>query len=119
MAELTLRDLDQVVAKSQDELGRQMAKELPGRIIALLKSADMTLADITGVIFFSGPGSFTGLRIGAATVNALSYGLTVPIVTENGDDWQQLGAERLLRGDNDKVALPFYGADAHITKPRK
>jgi len=39
-----------------------------------LRNAGLTLADIDYLAFTKGPGSFTGLRIGAATVKGLSLG---------------------------------------------
>jgi len=67
----------------------------------------------------TGPGSFTGLRIGMSVANALAYSNTIPIVASSGDNWLASGIDGLLAGKNDKIALPEYGADVHITKPRK
>ena len=68
---------------------------------------------------FQGPGSFTGLRIGLTVGNALAYGYTVPIVATQEPHWLETGIERLLNGENDTRAMPFYGADAHITVQKK
>jgi len=45
----------------------------------LLGSAGMKPADLTHIACASGPGSFTGLRIGAGTAKALAYALDIPI----------------------------------------
>jgi len=43
------------------------------------KKQKITIADITSVEVVTGPGSFTGLRVGVSIVNALSYALKVPV----------------------------------------
>lgn len=84
-----------------------------------LHARQVDFAAIHGVIVFCGPGSFTGLRIGVAVANALAYGLGVPVVGTNGEQWQSKGLRRLAKGDNDRIVLPEYGAEAHITVQRK
>ena len=46
----------------------------------LLDRADMPVSDLTHIACVSGPGSFTGLRIGAATAKALAYALDIPVI---------------------------------------
>lgn len=65
--------------------------------------ADWT--DIAEITFFSGPGSFTGLRIGAALVNALADQLRVPLFDHHGQKHQ--------------IIIPEYGREANISAPRK
>jgi len=46
----------------------------------LLKILDMTLADVDSIACASGPGSFTGLRIGAGTAKGLAHGAGKKII---------------------------------------
>jgi tRNA threonylcarbamoyladenosine biosynthesis protein TsaB len=103
------------------EAGRTLAKNLLGEIEQLLAGSDPAKEwkDLTGIIVFRGPGSFTGLRIGITTANALAYAQNTPIVGVAGDNWLTDGLKKLAAGQNDKIVLPEYGAPPHITKPRK
>lgn len=46
----------------------------------LLKDYDIKIGDIDGFVISQGPGSFTGLRIGMATIKGLSFGTNKPSV---------------------------------------
>ena len=61
--------------------------------------------DISEITFMSGPGSFTGLRIGASIVNTLAHELNIPLYDHHGHKHQ--------------IIIPEYGRDANISKPQK
>lgn len=98
---------------------RQLAETIHLKIEELLKSQGKSLQDVEGIGVYKGPGSFTGLRIGLSVANALSSGLNQPIVSETGEDWISRAAERLKSGEDEKIALPEYGAPPHITVQKK
>ena len=95
---------------------RELARDLPGEIDALLGGK---YEELKGIIVFKGPGSFTGLRIGAAVANAIAYAQQINIVGTTGDEWRNSGVRRLQAGDDDKIVLPTYGARPHITSVKK
>jgi tRNA threonylcarbamoyladenosine biosynthesis protein TsaB len=97
----------------------QLAETIHLRIEELLKKNKLEYKDLEALAIFKGPGSFTGLRIGFSVANAFSYGLHIPVVTEPGDNWIEDSIKRLLNNQNDYVAMPEYGAEPHITKPKK
>ena len=88
-------------------------------LLAFIQEKVGDVKNISGIGIMRGPGSFTGLRIGMAVANTLADGLGVPIVGETGDSWRESALGRLSSGEDDQVILPFYGGDAHITKPKK
>ena len=55
-------------------------EELLPRLRALLARAGRTLDDVVAIVVGTGPGAFTGLRVGLATAKALAVGLDRPIV---------------------------------------
>ena len=64
-----------------------------------------TFHDISEITFMSGPGSFTGLRIGATIVNTLALELDIPLYDHHHRRQQ--------------IITPEYGRPANISKPRK
>ncbi len=85
--------------------GRELAEKLLQFIHDKLKENNKDWHDISEITFMSGPGSFTGLRIGAAVVNALASELNVPLYNH--------------RQERVKIILPDYGRGANISRPRK
>jgi tRNA threonylcarbamoyladenosine biosynthesis protein TsaB len=61
--------------------GGTFSAQLVPQIAALLKKHGFSQTDIGGFIVVSGPGSFTGLRVGLAAVKALAEILQKPIVS--------------------------------------
>lgn len=118
-AEAGLYDGDQQLVYYKWPAHRKLAETIHASINKLLSAQERGLHDIEGIIAFKGPGSFTGLRIGLSVANTLAYTCDIPIVSAGSDDWIKLGLARLQDGDNDRVALPEYGAPPHITLPRK
>jgi len=101
------------------ESGRTLAKGLLGYLQDILTKNDKVWTDVSGIVGFKGPGSFTGLRIGLTVLNTFADSESIPIVGATGEDWQTVGLQRLSSGENDKLVMPEYGAEAHITTPRK
>ena len=60
--------------------GFRHGEELLARIEALLRSAGHRPADLGGLVVGTGPGGFTGLRVGLATAKGLAVALRVPLV---------------------------------------
>jgi tRNA threonylcarbamoyladenosine biosynthesis protein TsaB len=51
-----------------------------------LEGAEIELKDIDAVCLGKGPGSYTGLRIGAASAKGFCFGLNIPLVAINSLD---------------------------------
>jgi tRNA threonylcarbamoyladenosine biosynthesis protein TsaB len=105
------------IASQKWESGRGLSDELLGRITELVRANNAVLTDLTGIIIFSGPGSFTSLRIGHTIANALGDGLGIPVVGAMEENWIEEGIIELKTSSVKEPALPFYGAEPNITKP--
>ena len=117
-AELGLYDGDHQLAYETWTAHRQLAETLHGKITSLLKDQNRDLHDLDALACYAGPGSFTGLRIGLSVANALAHSLGIPIVATTGGEWLKTAVVALADGRDDKVALPEYGADVHITRQK-
>ena len=49
-------------------------------ILDVLSEANIELSQVVAVSISSGPGSYTGLRIGASTAKGLCFGLSIPLI---------------------------------------
>ena len=84
---------------------RDLAEKLLSFIAEKLAENHQTWQNLTEITFMSGPGSFTGLRIGAAVVNTLAHELNIPLYDH--------------RGQRQTIILPDYGRPVNITQPKK
>lgn len=98
---------------------RELSNTIYAKLDELLGAQKLSLDEIDGIVCFKGPGSFTGLRIGLSAANALAYAKNAAVVSVEGDQWINKGLKMLLNGQNHKLALPHYGAEAHITIQKK
>jgi tRNA threonylcarbamoyladenosine biosynthesis protein TsaB len=56
------------------------AKTLTPAIDRLFRKANAVPKDLVALFLITGPGSFTGLRVGVATAKAMAYALNIPVV---------------------------------------
>ncbi len=99
---------------------RELSKTLHSVIRDELHRNNASLNDLSGVVVYQGPGSFTGLRIGIAVANALAHELKIPIVgAAQEDKWLERGLGRLKNGESDQLVMPEYGGEANITVQKK
>ena len=65
---------------SRELAGKSYSEQLITAIDEMLREADATLDDLSGVAVVYGPGSFTGIRVGVSAAKGLAEGLGIPMI---------------------------------------
>ena len=90
--------------------GSNHARLLPRYIEELLSFAREQGLSIEAVALSEGPGSYTGLRIGASTAKGLCYGLNIPLIPVTTLDVLCEAARKSLCSVNEAVLIPMIDA---------
>ena len=93
--------------------GYRHGEELLTRIDEILVTTGVALTDLSGIVVGTGPGAFTGLRVGLATAKGLSHGLATPIAGVATSEALLLAASRAgeQRGTQAALLLPAGPSD--------
>lgn len=87
VASVALVDENKTIAEFTTNYKKTHSQTIMPMIEELAKMVDLDLNDLDYIACSSGPGSFTGLRIGAATAKGLAHGLDkkiIPVPTLDG-----------------------------------
>lgn len=79
---IALKDGSKTVVQKKIKAPRRQAEKLVPAIDALLKARKIKLSALKKVVVASRGGSFTSLRIGVITANALAFALKIPVEAE-------------------------------------
>ncbi len=108
---VAITDDDQVLAVHAGDPTRTHGERLPGEIDAVLITAGIERSAIDLLVVASGPGAFTGLRIGLAAMQGLAMTLAKPIVGVSALDalaWTVLGSA--TADPNDRLVATWMDA---------
>jgi tRNA threonylcarbamoyl adenosine modification protein YeaZ len=61
---------------AENDFGSQVLLNL---ITEILKESNLEFSDLTEIEVEKGPGSYTGLKVGASVANALGFSLNIPV----------------------------------------
>jgi len=101
-----------VIDEQPGDATRTHGERLPGELLAILERHQWRLGDVDLFAVACGPGAFTGLRIGIATIQGLALALqrkVVPISALDALAWTVIAADAAGANGQPLVA----GIDAH------
>lgn len=96
---------EQIIGEKFLNISNQHSVNLLPALDSLFKEVDLGYDQLFAIAVTVGPGSFTGIRIGIATANAMAYGLDIPVL---GVSSLKVLAEPFK--DQSGVVLPAFDA---------
>ena len=96
-----------LIASKETAEGYSHSENLHPFIKEVLHVADKKLKDLNAVLIGSGPGSFTGLRIGAAAAKGLCFSLDIPLMSYSSLDNLALQVAEMQMKDDIHEHLQF------------
>jgi tRNA threonylcarbamoyladenosine biosynthesis protein TsaB len=98
----------ELVALKELNNGYTHAENLHVFIEQVLKESKLTPKDLNAVSVSSGPGSYTGLRIGFSTAKGLAFALSIPLITV--DTLKALCVKAIQNVQTEAVFVPLMDA---------
>lgn len=99
VASVALVTEDQVIGEYTINYKKTHSQTLLPMLDVMFRQLDMEIDEIDAIAVSGGPGSFTGLRIGAATAKGLGLALNKPLIhipTAEGMAYQMYGVEGVV-----------------------
>ncbi len=119
VATVALMEEDNLIAEYTIHHKKTHSQTLMPMLDEIRRMTELELASVDAIAVASGPGSFTGLRIGAATAKGLAQGLNKPIIevpTLEGLAYQMYGSAALvcpiMDARRNQVYTGLYGFEA-------
>ncbi len=99
--------------------GYRHGEELLAQVEGLLAEGGVAREALGGLVVGTGPGAFTGLRVGLATVKGLAYALELPVAgVPTGEALLAAASASIGEGSADLVLVqPAGSADRVLTRP--
>lgn len=103
---VAIKQADKLIVERFWPGDRQQAEQLLPGILELLAEQKLTWSDLKGIQVANQGGSFTSLRIGVVTANALAYALGLAVTGTDGQP---------LQSDGYQIVEPEYSGQPNIT----
>jgi tRNA threonylcarbamoyladenosine biosynthesis protein TsaB len=96
-----------ILQEAENNNQKDHASFLQPAIQQILKNAGISLTELDAIAVVSGPGSYTGLRVGMATAKGLCYALGKPLITIGTLNLMAFEAIRQFDGNQDDIPVLF------------
>ena len=115
-----------IALKENEEDGYSHGENLTLFIQDVLKQASISVQELNAVSVASGPGSYTGLRIGVSTAKGLCYPLNIPLIAiDSLTSLKEIAKEKypnynlcsLIDARRMEVYNLFYSSNNELLKP--
>ena len=114
---LALKSGGKFLAKKKFLAPKKQAEKLLPAIEKLLLKNYFQLKDLSGIEVVNRGGTFTSLRIGVLTANALAFALKIPVLAINKEG--ELVKKDLRSAKGITIAVPHYDAEPNIGKKKE
>lgn len=94
---VALHQEGKLVASQSYHLEKSHSSLLPLIIKEMLKNCEVNLTSVDAFAVSSGPGSYTGLRIGTTTAKGLAFALNKPLISVNTLEAMLYGVQNILQ----------------------
>lgn len=92
-----------VLAVFEGDATRTHGERLPGELVRVLEAAGVSLDDVSLLAVASGPGAFTGLRIGLASMQGVAMAANRPVIGVSALEALALAAFERMHVDSARV----------------
>ena len=108
IVKIALEARGNILASKEFSARRQQSEKLLPEIDKILKAKKKKISDIKSIRVADQGGSFTSLRIGVVTANALGYALGIPVT----------GSLKTNKTKDIYIVKPVYDREPNITKKK-
>jgi len=105
---------DGVLTSRSENVGQRHSEILMAMIHEVLTEAGVKLAQLNGIAFGAGPGSFTGVRIACGVAQGLALGANLPVIGICTLQAVAQGLDKKQRSGNDKVIAALDARMAEV-----
>lgn len=118
--EVALFNADKIIFKKTWLANRDEAEKILRNIEIVMREGKKRFSDLAAIFTVTGPGGFTGLRIGIAIVNALAWNQKIPIYYCDAFVYSRQKIPGIIKVcKKNKLVRPIYLRKPHITQSKK